>query len=547
MTIPRERVVSTYGPILAVLWLAVMMSVVAWYLMALSESRATAQDFSVRAGNQILILQRGIDENLDRMQALRALFESSKRMVTRQEFEIFSASLLRGHEAILNVSWNPLVTRAERAALERAAVDDGIPDYHVRIVGQDGSLPPSPERNEYLPKFYSTEAPTSPVYGLDLLDGAMRQRTVEHARDTDLLAATPPLALHTGMGDRQGFWVGLPVYGFGLPHDTVDSRRRNFHGLVLGVFQIGVMIDSILANIKTPVRLYVFASDAGADEFPLYYGSRSATVPIEAKTQRTLAGEVHQTQSLAIGDTHWTLIVAPEPTALLSKGFESSRIVLVAGLLLSVALMAYMWTTRRYADRLKAANVMISDLARTDALTALANRRAFAERLAQSFAAARRGSGAFAILYFDLDGFKQVNDTLGHPCGDALLQQVATRAKVAVRETDVVARFGGDEFAVLQSHVGGPAGVSTLAAKLVGAIAAPYTVGGHKIFITASIGIALYTAAVENPEALMMDADLALYRAKADGRNCFRIFDEVIDRKDGASGLVAEALQTGNV
>ena len=368
---------------------------------------------------------------------------------------------------------DPLVTRDERAANESAGGADNLPDYHIRVVAPDGSLPVSPEHDEYVPKFYSTEPRTSVLYGLDLLDGSARQQTVEQARDTDSLAVTPPVLLHVGEGDRRGFWAGLPIYAAGLPHDTVESRRRNFRGIVLGVFQIGVMVDAIFGNFHSPLREYIFAPGAGPQDPAIYAASRLTAGGIEAKSQATLAAALHRSFVINVGNAHWAFIVAPDPVGPISTEHPRSRIVLTGGLLLSAALVAYMWMTRRYADRLKAANELISNLARTDALTTLPNRRVFGERLAQSFAAMKRGGRPFAIHYFDLDSFKQVNDAGGHPVGDELLQQVAARAKKIIRETDLVARFGGDEFAVLQSNAADRADASALAEKLIGTIAAP--------------------------------------------------------------------------
>jgi diguanylate cyclase (GGDEF)-like protein len=524
--VSRARRVGASGPILAAALIGVVLTVFAWNLTSQSEDQIAAQQFAVRAGNQALILQLGIDNNLDRLKALRALFDSSSQTVSREEFEAFGHSLLQNDSAIMNVSWNPLVTRDERAANELAGAVDGLRDYHIRVVASDGSLPISPEHDEYVPKFYSTEPRTSVLYGLDVLDGGSRQQTVEQARDTDSLAATAPVLLHTGTGDRRGFWAGLPVYTFGLTHDTVESRRRHFRGVVQGVFQIGVMIDAIFGKFNAPLRDYIFASDAAPGDPAIYAASRMGTGPIEAKTQAALAAGLNRSFVIDVGDTHWTLVVAPDPVGSITTEHSRAQIVLLSGLLLCCALVAYMWTMRRYAGRLEAANALISDLARTDALTTLPNRRNFSERLAQSFAGVKRGGAPFAVLCFDLDAFKQVNDSYGHPVGDELLQQVAARAKNMIRETDVVARFGGDEFAVLQSNAIDRAAASVLACKLVDAIAAPYAIKGQYFRSSISLGIALYSTAVRDPESLMSEADSALYRAKAAGGNCFRFFDD---------------------
>ena len=142
-------------------------------------------------------------------------------------------------------------------------------------------------------------------------------------------------------------------------------------------------------------------------------------------------------------------------------------------------------------ERKKAAD-KISVLATTDALTGLANRAVFIDRLRQAFAATQRGAPPFAILYLDLDGFKDINDTLGHSAGDLLLKSVGERLKSSVRETDLVARLGGDEFAVLQTNLADVASAGVLASKIRSALSAPYPLGDTEMRITVSIGISPY-------------------------------------------------------
>jgi diguanylate cyclase (GGDEF)-like protein/PAS domain S-box-containing protein len=146
------------------------------------------------------------------------------------------------------------------------------------------------------------------------------------------------------------------------------------------------------------------------------------------------------------------------------------------------------WFFRDITEKRRAAE-NIAKLARTDAVTGLANRTCFLDRLKLEFARARRGPTKFAVHYIDLDHFKDINDTLGHPAGDMLLQQVAERLTKCLRETDMVARFGGDEFAVLQDEVSDPLAIETMAAKIRDAIAGPYTLGDSRVTTSASIGV----------------------------------------------------------
>ena len=170
-------------------------------------------------------------------------------------------------------------------------------------------------------------------------------------------------------------------------------------------------------------------------------------------------------------------------------------------------------------------------LARTDTLTGLANRVTFIERLHQMFAGAKRGAGSFAVLYLDLDHFKDVNDTLGHPVGDQLLRQAAERLTACARENDLVARLGGDEFALLQADIGTPSDAGELASRIVHSLGLPYMLDNNEVRITASIGICPYASDSAGPDNMLSQADLALYRAKDQGRNRFRFHSQDLDKE----------------
>ena len=170
----------------------------------------------------------------------------------------------------------------------------------------------------------------------------------------------------------------------------------------------------------------------------------------------------------------------------------------------------------------------LAHLARHDGLTGLPNRLLFTEHLAGSLARARRGDG-IAMLCLDLDRFKIVNDTLGHAAGDELLRLVTKRLRDCTRETDLVVRFGGDEFVIVQEKANQPAEATALAKRLVDIMAKPFLIDGREVVIGVSIGIALSLDGVEAGEALLKRADLALYRAKNDGRGTFRFFEREMD------------------
>jgi diguanylate cyclase (GGDEF)-like protein len=173
------------------------------------------------------------------------------------------------------------------------------------------------------------------------------------------------------------------------------------------------------------------------------------------------------------------------------------------------------------------ASARIAHLARHDALTDLPNRLLLRERLLEAVRDGQRGD-LCAVLCLDLDRFKQVNDTLGHPVGDALLIAVTGRLRSLVRNTDTVARLGGDEFAIIQRHLQGPTEPARLATRIIGELSRPYQIDGHEIQIGASIGIEMIGAGSRNPDEALRNADLALYKAKADGRGQYRMFEPAL-------------------
>ena len=168
----------------------------------------------------------------------------------------------------------------------------------------------------------------------------------------------------------------------------------------------------------------------------------------------------------------------------------------------------------------------IAFMAHHDPLTGLANRATITQKIEEAAARQRRWATPFTVLLLDLDRFKHVNDTLGHSAGDALLREVAARLKASLRETDSLARLGGDEFAIIQSgEIDQRTAASTLAQRVIQIIAEPFSIDSHEFSIGTSIGIALAPEHGTDPDLLLKMADMALYRAKFDGRNGYRFFD----------------------
>ena len=164
----------------------------------------------------------------------------------------------------------------------------------------------------------------------------------------------------------------------------------------------------------------------------------------------------------------------------------------------------------------------IEQLAHYDELTHLPNRSLFYDRLGQAIMAAKRSHGSIALIYIDLDGFKKVNDTMGHHMGDLLLGKVAERLRLCVRESDTLARLGGDEFTILLNDTHAGENVELVAEKIIDSIAQPFDLEGQAAQIGASIGIARYPEDASTSGTLLIVADKAMYAAKAAGKNTYR-------------------------
>lgn len=185
----------------------------------------------------------------------------------------------------------------------------------------------------------------------------------------------------------------------------------------------------------------------------------------------------------------------------------------------------------------------------TDALTGTASRELFSERLAQALARYERSNVRFAVIMLDLDHFKRVNDLHGHQSGDELLKQVALRLQSQLRATDTVARFGGDEFLILQTDLAKPSEVRRLCERICAGLQIPYEIGSLQLRISTSVGAVVANKQLPGPDDYVRAADVALYEAKRSGRGCFHFFSDELDqhlrRRDDLERDLSEALQTG--
>jgi diguanylate cyclase (GGDEF)-like protein len=185
-------------------------------------------------------------------------------------------------------------------------------------------------------------------------------------------------------------------------------------------------------------------------------------------------------------------------------------------------------------DVAEQATLEMSFKAERDFLTGLPNRALLTDRLAQSIALAKRHGTRVALMYLDLDNFKDINDLHGHSVGDQLLQSTARRLEGCIRHSDTVSRQGGDEFVVLLTEILAARDADLAAEKLIGAMAEPYFIDGHRLYVTLSIGVSLYPDDGADAEAVLTNADTAMYHAKRNGRNTYQRFHSEMNATSAA-------------
>ena len=416
-----------------------------------------------------------------------AAFFQADGNVDQREFEVIGHSLL-DQGMLAGAVYVPRITDSERAGFERRH------GFAITERTSGGSLRPAARRPVYYPVAYvAARGDASRALGYDLGSDPMRRPYLAKARDTGRSAATPVIPLVLG---SIGFNVYHPIYrGASMPA-TEAARRRSLVGFAAGA----IRVDDLTASVQTALpagtesrlradRGLVFGGDGALDD--------PATAPI------------------GVADRAWVLVVR-DPDR---PGIVLPLLLAAVGLSIAALLGALIVIWSRNERMLE-----LQREAGEDPLTGLKNRRLFEEELRTAIARARRDGASGAMLMLDLDDFKRVNDTWGHPAGDRLLREIAGLLNARVRGGDVLARLGGDEFAIVLPRCG--ATEARVVAEAITTAIREHQPDGEVEPVTASVGVATFgTDPQVGATAVVSRADAAMYAAKADGRDSVRVFD----------------------
>ncbi len=460
-------------------------SVVAALVVAADDSadfHASQRDEAARAAHQA---ESVAGLSIGQLSSAAAFFQAEGHF-SKHEFGVVAAPLLKAG-ALSGAAFIQRVPASERAAFERA---HGVPIFERR----DGDPERSRAHAVYFPivyavSSYGSAAPT----GYDLGADPERAPFLRRARDRGKPVATPPVELLLGGTGINVYW---PVYRDDAPTATVSERRAALIGFAGGAFHIDDLAAAAISSVPDTVdvqlridRQHVVGRQGELDD--------AASAPIQ------------------IADRTWLLVVRDPNRPDVSLPLLLAVVGISLAALLGALILA--WSRSEQMHELERE-------AGQDALTGLKNRRRFEEDLRTAMVRARRERSTGALLMLDLDHFKQVNDSHGHPAGDRLIREVADVLRRRSRESDVLARLGGDEFAVVLPRCS-PAEARLVAEAIASAIR-EHLPDGEVEPVTASVGVAMFG---DHPRtsiaSVVSEADTAMYAAKDGGRDGVRVFD----------------------
>jgi diguanylate cyclase (GGDEF)-like protein len=456
-----------------------------------ADFHASQRDEAVRAAHQA---ESAAGLSIGQLASAAAFFRAEGGTFSEHEFNVVAEPLLR-KGALSGTVFVQRVANAERAAFERR---HGVPIFEPNAAG--------PQRARTRPVYYpivyavSSAGVGGPV-GYDLGADPERGPFLRRARDRGKPVATPPVKLLLGGLGINVYW---PVYRDGAPTATVAERRAALIGFAAGAFHIRDLAAAAISAVPASVDVQLKVD-------------RQTTVGQQGHLDDTATSPIH------IADRTWLLVVR-DPNR---PDVSLPLLLAVVGIALAALLGALILIWSR--------NERMQELEREagqDSLTGLKNRRRFEEDLNVAMARGRRERTTGAVLMLDLDHFKQVNDTHGHPAGDQLIREIADVLRRRSRESDVLARLGGDEFAVVLPRCS-LAEARVVAEAIAAAIRQHEPAWDDVEPITASVGVAMFgDHARTSIASVVSEADTAMYAAKDGGRDGVRVFDPIAVRDD---------------
>ncbi|MGR5499642.1 EAL domain-containing protein [Vibrio sp. DNB22_10_4] len=475
------------------------------------------KSLELKSLNEIHIRSQLIEKNLNHQVenylnslSLLAVKLSGNSDVTQDEFNRLTLPLIEQTPGVRGFSWNPVIEQHELEEFEKSTDKQSDSSFKVR------GTPLKLGDPLVVVKWIEPFAPNERAFGFNVFSNGKRREAMIRAQNISRPVATETIQLVQLDAKEPGFLIFTPInQGPSLGTSTL-TRSFNLSGFVVGVFVVGDIVTESLKNSDVSYMSVKILDSSANDEVIYQY----APIGVSSFDESIEFSFVQQ-----IAEREWTVVLSVSQDVISALKAESSVKFLIyesAFGALSVLLIITLFNShtnlltqvKTRTQELEASRDTLKHFAFNDALTGLPNRRMFIKQTNHALNVATRNGSMVAILFLDLDRFKHVNDSLGHDFGDKLLVEVATRLTNNLRSSDVLARFGGDEFTIMIENLTNAEQAVTLSRKLIEGLRKPMLIEDESIAISTSIGIATFPKDGNNVDDLMRAADAAMYKAK---------------------------------
>lgn len=478
----------------------------------------TQSEFSLKAKVAENSLKRDMNAYLDSLNRLEGAL-SKHEAINKVQFSALVAELTTNMPGIRAMSWNPLITQPETPAFLRHARRHIDPEFNIK------GTPLRPSDPLVVVQLIEPLAKNRMAQGFNVFSNAARKQSMLHANNTHAATATDIIQLVQSDKKEPGFLIFAPVYHKVNPADHSINSELYLKGFAVGVFLVSEMLgQSISDDTINFIDLYIYDNGSPANRV---YGDPDIMPMINTQQGLSYVFE------MPFANHHWTFNLHINRDKVIAFQVASSLTFLLAqAAFASLAVFIILTAFGRNRHLLELVSSRTRELVKLnsklehyafyDSLTGLPNRRLFMDRMQHALALARRDQHSVALLFMDLNRFKQVNDKLGHEAGDLLLAEVASRLNSTLRSSDTLARVGGDEFTLLIENNPDPATLTTMVEKLIASLQPPIHLSGQSIDASISIGVAVFPQDADSLAGLMRTADAAMYQAKQRGQpSCF--------------------------
>ena len=507
---------------------------------------------------QNLRIQAMIEQSNTVLQTYYALL-NSKEIITRDEYKLFSDIALTEHPEIFAVHWSPRIKDKDRKQVEAELKQLSLAPIGIFDVSPDaGKVERAPKRDEYFPILFAEPlAQNSKAVGLDPLARPFNTKTIREAARNGTRDTTPPFPIVQDPNGPLSVAIYHPIYQRGEILDTPNQRWNALKGYIILMLRPGLLLEQYHEEFSQKgilVRLFDVTDKTPLKIYP------KADSPADLVISALKNPKITQ-YSWQVPGREWMLAFYSSPKAIQAQTSYLPRWLLAIMLLLTLVLASFIFNSVRQSEKLKRANLdlikrqkELDDLAYYDQLTRLPNRSLLNEHLKRILKLEEREESFSAICVMDLDGFKDINDVYGHDAGDLVLKEVATRLLDKLRDSDVAARVGGDEFVFILTGLHLLAPIDEIISRIIAEISQPIFLvdNNTSIVVSASIGVSLsktnitqQTKPNKHPVSdraqntdlshkiedeinkrkfLLKNADIAMYQAKKQGKGKHILF-----------------------